>query len=457
MPPDAEVEIGEYIKEVEEIVTKETNITIERIHDESVAVGEEIEITLKLTNLGDEDVELAVREVHRPDVDYLDPIEKKILNYQALKIPYYSWIISLLANTNQEIKYRIKVESPGVITFPPASANDQYGNQFESNPTVMIIVYIPNGVCDPGENFICCPEDCASGLEDGICDAAADGINDPDCSYGIDPDYEPDADTDGDGVPDKDDICLGYDDKLDSDSDSIPDDCDRCPSDSDNDADNDAVCADVDNCPAIYNPSQMDTDGDGVGDTCDNCLDKSNPDQTDTDNDRIGDVCDTCPLDLLNDEDSDGVCGDIDKCGSDIPINPWNATQELKPNHYDSTNWPASDVNYGCSCAQVLYCKPGSNNGEYKFGCSQGTINIWIAQDPESWALECQIDGVASEGVSKWLFENTDGDFLPDLLDGDNDGDGIPDGEDDMIEDQDMPGDPDYGIPDWHPKSKHKT
>lgn len=59
------------------------------------------------------------------------------------------------------------------------------------------------------------------------------------------------------------------------------------------------------------------------------------------------------------------------------------------------------------------------------------------------------------EGISKPLFENTDGDFLPDLLDVDNDNDGIPDSQDDMIEDSDAPGDPNYGIPDWHPKSKH--
>jgi hypothetical protein len=159
-----------------------------------------------------------------------------------------------------------------------------------------------------------------------------------------------------------------------------------------------------------------------------------------------------------NDEDDDGVCDDVDKCGSSIPENPWYAQQELKPNHYDSSNWPASDANYGCSCSQILFCKPGYNNGEYKFGCSQGTKNIWEAQREDSWALECQVDGkVANEGVSKWLFENTDGDILPDLLDGDNDGDGTPDGEDDMIEDQDPPGDPDHGIPDWHPKSKHKN
>jgi parallel beta-helix repeat protein len=159
-------------------------------------------------------------------------------------------------------------------------------------------------------------------------------------------------------------------------------------------------------------------------------------------------------------EPTDADCDGVNDCTADKCPNtePWVVEQELKPNHYDSNNWPASDANYGCSCAQVLYCKPGNNNGEKKFGCSQGTIDIWMAQSEDSWALECQVNGiVAMEGVSKPFFENTDGDWLPDLFDVDNDGDGIPDSQDDMIEDQDLPGDPDYGIPDWHPKSKHKT
>ena len=304
VPPDAEVQIGENIKEVEEIVTKETNITIERIHKENAGVGEEIEITLKVTNRGDEDVELAVSEVHRPDVDYLDPIEKKILKYQALKIPYYLWEISLPANTDQEIKYHIKVESPRIITFPAASVSDQYGNQFESNPTIITIACIPDGKCDPGENFLNCPEDCTTGLEDGVCDAVEDGINDPDCSYGTDPDYDPDADTDGDGVPDKNDLCPGYP-ETDSDLDGKPDDCDVCPNDSQNDVDNDGACADVDNCPDVYNPDQNDTDGDGVGDVCDNCPTVYNPNQADADNDGKGDACDC---------DADGLCTAMQWC-----------------------------------------------------------------------------------------------------------------------------------------------
>ena len=45
-----------------------------------------------------------------------------------------------------------------------------------------------NEVCDAGENFKTCPQDCRSGGRDNICDKAADGTCDPDCAAGQDPD-----------------------------------------------------------------------------------------------------------------------------------------------------------------------------------------------------------------------------------------------------------------------------
>lgn len=98
-------------------------------------------------------------------------------------------------------------------------------------------------------------------------------------------------DTDGDGVPDLQDVCPGGDDNSNSDGDVSPDFCDICPFDADNDADGDGVCGDVDLCPLTADSSQIDTDGDSSGD-----------------------ACDVCPLDANNDIDGDGVCGDVDVC-----------------------------------------------------------------------------------------------------------------------------------------------
>ena len=98
-------------------------------------------------------------------------------------------------------------------------------------------------------------------------------------------------DTDGDGVPDLQDVCPGGDDNTNSDGDLSPDFCDICPFDADNDADGDGVCGDIDYCPLTADSSQMDTDGD-----------------------LAGDACDVCPFDAANDIDGDGVCGDIDVC-----------------------------------------------------------------------------------------------------------------------------------------------
>ncbi|HCS28892.1 MAG TPA: hypothetical protein DIW43_15645, partial [Spongiibacteraceae bacterium] len=88
-------------------------------------------------------------------------------------------------------------------------------------------------------------------------------------------------DSDGDGVPDRDDLFPNDPtESSDLDRDGIGDNADT-------DDDGDNIDDGVDNCPLIANEDQTDTDGDGPGDACDP--------PADSDNDGVADVNDQCP------------------------------------------------------------------------------------------------------------------------------------------------------------------
>lgn len=134
-----------------------------------------------------------------------------------------------------------------------------------------------------------------------------------------------DSDSDGDGVPDDEDMCPGGDDYIDTDMDGVADHCDPCPNDDENDVDGDGVCGDIDICfdgndndnadgdslpdfcDACPLDPENDADGDGLCESDDNCATAANSDQADTDEDGAGDACDS-------DIDGDGVGNGDDNC-----------------------------------------------------------------------------------------------------------------------------------------------
>ena len=163
------------------------------------------------------------------------------------------------------------------------------------------------------------------------------------------------TDSDGDGIPDDQDICPGGDDNVDTDGDFVPDFCDPCPLDPNNDADGDGVCGDVDICP--LGDDSFDLDSDGVPDACDvcpidpendadgdgvcgdmdNCPIVANSNQADTDGDGVGDVCDV-------DNDNDGICDGINAVLGICDAGPDNCPLEPNADQYDFDNDGAGDV-----------------------------------------------------------------------------------------------------------------
>jgi hypothetical protein len=188
IPANATVNISEDIQEKPVIPVHATQLEIERIHSANAAPGTELAIALKISNHGVEHVNAQVYEDLRLGLEYLDTNELGYHIYEGLKIPYYTWKISLDPASTKTLTYRVIPKDVGLITFPSAIVIDEFSNHVESNTTLLTITCKPNGTCDPGENTIFCPQDCPSGSADDLCDGIQDNRIDPDCQSGFDPD-----------------------------------------------------------------------------------------------------------------------------------------------------------------------------------------------------------------------------------------------------------------------------
>jgi hypothetical protein len=204
-----------------------------------------------------------------------------------------------------------------------------------------------NTICENFEIHLTCPNDCPLNKKDRICTAKKDGVCDPDCAGGVDPD----GDMDGDGI-----------------------------------------CDNVDNCPNVFNPDQTDFDKDRLGDTCD----------SDDDNDGVLDVNDRCPRTVLP-ENIPTIrllpmyYADVDGDRIFETRNLWSKNKIIDTK-YNLTN------TYGCSCEQILNCKPGKNVNEHMFGCSEDTIKTWIKQ--KCWAPTCSYPKWYSQSKGMITSEN---------------------------------------------------
>jgi len=270
-----------------------------------------------------------------------------------------------------------------------------------------------------GQGDICEGVVCGNGLVTGAeqCDdgnkAGGDGCSAL-CTFEI-------ADSDGDGVADKVDICPGGDDRIDTDVDAVPDFCDPCPVDAGNDSDGDGTCDSADLC--LGDDSTGDSDGDDLCNDKDPCVGLSNSDMD------LDGVCDEGDLCLGNDSsgntDGDGVCNDLDACNGDDASG--DSDGDLTCNNLDACPLDASnDADGDGLCADVDNC-PGTPNSD------QADLD----RDQLGDVCDADIDGdLVPNGDDNCIFDSNanqadfDSDGAGDVCDTDDDNDGVNDSVD---------------------------
>ncbi len=125
-------------------------------------------------------------------------------DFDAEQLNLVMWNMTIGPSESREISYTLDFGFIPDSLFnkdfiiKTAIFEQENGSQHSSNPVTAFISgpvldcdY--DGVCDPGESFNNCPQDCFSGGDDGYCDGQDDLLCDPDCSPTEDPDCSDEA------------------------------------------------------------------------------------------------------------------------------------------------------------------------------------------------------------------------------------------------------------------------
>lgn len=183
---------------INSVIAQEQGIVIKKTAPEKIKLGEILPVTISVRNNLRESIGVTLREtiggaeiIDLAGARSITPGSPP-LDIIALAPPHYKWTFSLGPDSERNITYRIKPLDLGKFMIGPTTVYTLKGT-FRSNSVSVWVKCNENGACELnlGENSITCPEDCPPGSRDGLCNSIEEGICDPDCPLGVDPDCIP--------------------------------------------------------------------------------------------------------------------------------------------------------------------------------------------------------------------------------------------------------------------------
>lgn len=156
-------------------------IKIVREVKKEITIGDTLSVNISIYNNDSSERMFEVDEQLGQDINYLRP--RKPSYVQATTgIPFLHWYLSIPSYKIMTLTYEIQPKKVGEYSVPPTKVTDLSSNkEFFSAPLSVIVNCNDNGVCDAGEDYFNCQNDCKSGSKDGVCDYVSDNICDADC------------------------------------------------------------------------------------------------------------------------------------------------------------------------------------------------------------------------------------------------------------------------------------
>ncbi|MEA3254930.1 MAG: hypothetical protein U9Q22_03740 [Candidatus Altiarchaeota archaeon] len=166
-------------------------LVIKKTAPEEIVKGDVLPVTISIINSLTEGITVTVRESFGDDAEIIDGggLKRKTPQKIISAPPYYECGLIVDANSEKSITYKIKPLYFGRFRIPATKVYTPRG-EIKSDTLIVLVKCNRNNICEieEDENALTCPEDCSPDERDDLCNPLNDGVCDPDCREGKDPD-----------------------------------------------------------------------------------------------------------------------------------------------------------------------------------------------------------------------------------------------------------------------------